>query len=196
MKSTRLIPLFLLGVIIGGAYTPLQANAEVNSVQVEKTTEKLKVVLNGNEINEGGYMIDGRAYLAIRQLSEVLQAFISWDDVNKKVLIDKPNVDLLVMGNKKIFNKAKLEKIPFYILVQGDHVPTKVEAIKLTMTDPKGKTVIIEERNINVNDNCIGFMTTEREYDFNVKGNYTVSCYLKQKDDEYTIIAQKNIPTN
>ncbi|EPY10230.1 MULTISPECIES: stalk domain-containing protein [Paenibacillus] len=194
MKCRRLAAFVLLGSIVGGAYASAQTDVAPSSAQAAPVAEKIDVVLNGNAVNEGGYMIDGRAYLSVRQIQEALQAFIFWDDANKKVVIDKPNVDLLLFKDNKTFGKVETGKTSFTVFVQVDSLQSTVDAIKITITDPKGKTTELQESSVPTNEDNFWFRTNEHKYDFKAKGDYMISCYLRQKNGEFTLISQKKLP--
>lgn len=190
MKGKRLAAFVLLGSIVGGAY----ASAQTDMAQAAPAAEKIDVVLNGNSVNEGGYMIDGRAYLSVRQISDALQAFIFWDDANKKVVIDKPNVDLMLFKDNKSFGKVEIGKNSFKVFVQVDSLQSAVDKIKITITDPKGKTTMLQEADVSAKEDIFWFTTEEHKYDFKAKGDYMISCYLRQKNGDYTLISQKKLP--
>lgn len=194
MKCRRLAAFVLLGSIMGGAYVSAQTETAPTSTQTTPVAEKIDVVLNGSAVSDGGYKIDGRAYLSVRQLSETLQAFVSWDDTNKKLVIEKPNVDLLLFQDNKTFGKVETGKNSFVVLAQVDSLPSTVDAIKITITDPKGKTYTLQESSVLTNEDNLWFRTQEQQYDFRTKGDYMISCYLRQKSGDFTLLSQKKLP--
>ncbi|UHA74084.1 copper amine oxidase N-terminal domain-containing protein [Paenibacillus sp. 481] len=190
MNCRRFAAVVLLGSLCFAAYSPVTANAQENA-----SAEKIKVELNGNTIKEGGgYMIDGRAFLSVRDLEDALQAFIHWDAQSKKVSIEKPNVDLLLFQGNQPFAKVKPGKTSFTIFVQADSLKVDVDKIKLTITDHEGNKVDIEENNANKSEeNLLWYTTKEFKYDFKTKGNYKIACYLRQKNGDYVLMAEKTV---
>ncbi|WP_374017727.1 stalk domain-containing protein [Paenibacillus thiaminolyticus] len=191
----RIAALALLGTILSGTFATVQVSAQ----EAESATtvgEKVQVVVNGSTIQDGGLMVDGRAFLSVRQLSDALQAFVTWDDASKKVVIDKPNVDLLLFKDNSLFGKVPTGKTSFTVLAQIDSLNTPVDTIKFTITDPKGNKTDIQESPVEDNkEDNFWFRTNEFKYDFKTKGDYLISCYLKQKNGEYTLVSQKKLPT-
>ncbi|PZM62738.1 stalk domain-containing protein [Paenibacillus dendritiformis] len=194
MNCRRIVALALLGTIMSGTFASAQISAQEAGPTVVQG-EKVQVVMNGSTLQDGGIMFEGRAFLSIRQLSDALQAFVTWDDASKKVVIDKPNVDLLLFKDNSLFGKVPTGKTSFTVLAQIDSLTTPVDTIKFTITDPKGNKTDIQESPVEDNkEDNFWFRTNEFKYDFKTKGDYLISCYLKQKDGEFTLVSQKKLP--
>ncbi|MCE5167880.1 copper amine oxidase N-terminal domain-containing protein [Paenibacillus profundus] len=193
MNCRRIAAFVLLGSILGGAYASAQSDPSSTSLQAAAPAEKIQVILNGSTVQEGGVMLEGRAYLSVRQISDALLAFVTWDEANKKVVIEKPNVDLLLFKDNTPFGKVETGKTSFTALAQVDSLKTSVDKIKLTITDPKGNTTQIQEDEVKTDEDNFWFRTSEFKYDFKAKGDYTISCYLRQKNGEFTLLSQKTV---
>ncbi|MBN3526007.1 stalk domain-containing protein [Paenibacillus apiarius] len=193
MKCRRIAAFVLLGSILGGAYAAAQPDPSSGSLPAAATAEKIEVILNDAAVQEGGVMFEGRAYLSVRQLSEALLAFVTWDEANKKVVIEKPNVDLMLFKDNTTFGKVETGKTSFTVLAQVDSLKTTVDKIKLTITDPKGNATQIQEEAVKTNEDNFWFKSPEFKYDFKTKGDYTISCYLRQKNGDFTLMSQKTV---
>lgn len=190
----RIAALALLGTIMSGTFATVQVSAQ-EAESAATVGEKVQVVVNGSTIQDGGLMVDGRAFLSVRQLSDALQAFVTWDEANKKVIIEKPNVDILLSKDNTAFGKVQTGKASFSIFAQVDNFPSSLEAVKLTITDPKGNATLIQQFNVEEKkDDPLWLRTDEFKYDFKSKGDYLISCYLKQKDGEFVLVSQKKLP--
>ncbi|MCG7407657.1 copper amine oxidase N-terminal domain-containing protein [Paenibacillus sp. ACRRX] len=188
MKCRRIAALVLLGSIVGGSLA-----TTIPTVAAESNTDKVHVELNGQAISDGGVMVDGRAYVSVRDLQEALQAFVYWDAANKRISIQKPNIHMLMFQDKATFGKVKTGKTAFSVLVQVDSLKTQVDAIKLTITDPNGKSSDIQQSDIDTKQDNFWFRSSDYKYDFKAKGEYTVNCYLRQKNGEFTLLSKKTI---
>lgn len=194
MNCRRIAALALLGTIMSGTFASAQISAQETAPTVVQG-EKVQVVMNGSTIQDGGIMVEGRAYLSVRQLSDAMQAFITWDEANKKVIIEKPNVDILLSKDNSAFGKVQTGKASFSIFAQVDNFPSSLEAVKFTITDPKGNTTEIQQFNVEEKkDDPLWLRKDEFKYDFKSKGDYLISCYMKQKDGEFTLVSQKKLP--
>ncbi|BFH12934.1 copper amine oxidase N-terminal domain-containing protein [Paenibacillus melissococcoides] len=190
----RIAALALLGTIMSGMFATVQVSAQ-EAASTATVGEKVQVVVNGSTVQDGGLMVDGRAFLSVRQLSDTLQAFVTWDDANKKVIIEKPNVDILLSKDNSPFGKVQTGKASFSIFAQVDNFPSSLEAVKFTITDPKGNATEIQQFNVeDKKDDPLWLRTDDFKYDFKSKGDYLISCYLKQKDGEFTLVSQKKLP--
>ncbi|MGG4394121.1 stalk domain-containing protein [Paenibacillus thiaminolyticus] len=190
----RIAALALLGTILSGTFATVQVSAQ-EAESAATIGEKVQVVVNGSTIQDGGLMVDGRAFLSVRQLSDALQAFVTWDEANKKVIIEKPNVDILLSKDNTAFGKVQTGKASFSIFAQVDNFPSSLEAVKLTITDPKGNATLIHQFSVEEKkDDPLWLRKDEFKYDFKSKGDYLISCYLKQKDGEFVLVSQKKLP--
>lgn len=188
MKCRRLIALTVAGMILGGSFL-----ATVPVVNAESSVDKLEVKIDGQTLPEGGLVVDGRAYLSVRQLEDSLRAFVYWDSGNKQLFINKPNVNMVLFRDKAPFGKVELGKTTFSVLTQVDNLKATVDSIRLTITDPGGKSSVLEEGALSVTQDNFWYRSSDIKYDFKNTGKYTVNCYMRQKDGEYTLLSEMKI---
>ncbi|WP_195572868.1 hypothetical protein [Paenibacillus sp. 1001270B_150601_E10] len=187
MRFKRVAALVLLGSIIGGTYVSMipQAHAE--------GTDRIDVQVNGRPLSDAGIMVDGRTYLSVRDLQDSIQGFIYWDAANKKLYIDKPNVHMITFKDKNMFGKVQAGKTTFSVHVQVDDLLSKVDGIRLTIVDPNGKATEIEQSKLSTQEDNFWFRSKDFTYDFKAKGKYTINCYLKQQNGDYSLVSQKTL---
>ncbi|MCR8845692.1 copper amine oxidase N-terminal domain-containing protein [Paenibacillus sp. SC116] len=186
MKCRRIAALVLAGMMFAGTLSTVPAHAEADN---------MRVTLNGEALADGGYIIDGKTYVSVRQLQDALQAFVHFDEKTKKLYVEKPNVHMLLFQGKNPFGKVETGRTSFSVLVQVDSLKTEVDSIRLTITDPKGNTSTIQEKEdkgLKGKDN-FWFRSEEYKYDFKSKGVYTINCYMRQKNGDYTLLSQLKV---
>lgn len=83
MKLKKVAILLSLLLLVGG--TAIFADSAIQSV---------RVYINGSEADDGGIVVDGKAYLPLRQVVGEMNALVGWDNNSKQVTINKPNVHL------------------------------------------------------------------------------------------------------
>jgi serine protease Do len=66
------------------------------SVSVQGYNEKIRIMVNGKEVNAEAKMIDNRVYLPVRTVSESLGAKVDWDGTNRTVSVSMQNDDELI----------------------------------------------------------------------------------------------------
>lgn len=177
----------LISSILGGS---LLASAPMVGAE---SADKIEVKLDGRVVSDSGVVVDGRAYVSVRQLQDTLRAFVHWDSANRRVTINKPNINLLLFQDKTPFGKVQVGKTEFSVLAQVDSLKTDVDAIRLTITDPQGRTSQIQESSLNTNQDNFWFRSHDYKYDFKSKGDYTIKCFLKQKNGDYTLLAEMKV---
>lgn len=183
----KIAAIALISSFIGGSLL------SVAPVAGAESADKIEVKVDGRTVSDSGVVVDGRAYVSVRQLQDTLRAFIYWDSANKRLTINKPNINLLLFQGKTPFGKVQVGKTEFSVLAQVDSLKTDVDAIRLTITDPHGKTSQIQESSLNTKQDNFWFRSNDYKYDFKSKGDYTISCYLRQKDGEYTLLAEMKV---
>ncbi|WP_028595778.1 stalk domain-containing protein [Paenibacillus assamensis] len=181
MKCRRIAALVLAGMMFGGTL--------LSAVPAHAEADNMRVTLNGEALADGGYIIDGKTYVSVRQLQDALQAFVHFDEKTKKLYVEKPNVHMLLFQGKNPFGKVETGRTSFSALVQVDSLKTEVDAIRLTITDPKGNTSTIQEKDLKGKDN-FWFRSEEYKYDFKSKGVYTINCYMRKKNEDFTLLSQ------
>ncbi|MHA7963702.1 stalk domain-containing protein [Paenibacillus sp. CAU 1782] len=158
-------------------------------------SQKVRVIVNGAESDEGGVLIEGRSYLPLRQMAVTLGAMLDWDNSAKKAVLSKPNVHMFMYNGNSPFgmvDRGYQGKIK--VFAQIDNVTTDISAVKITMTDPSGKERLIESKTIDKQSDNFWFVTQEFDYKFDATGKYTVKFHMKQSStDEWFVVSEKLI---
>lgn len=179
--------------LIGGAV----AGAE-EALQTWKG-KKIRVSLNGSELEGGALQIDGKTYLPLSSISNKLQASIRMDAASDTLHINKPNVHLLLLTgdkNKPYFGKVYQGNHEFYVFAQVDNLKTKVQSIRTAVVDPKGQTVDAQEYKVTeeIKDELLWYTTNPFKIDFKLTGEYTVKFFIKTSDgQDYELVSEKAI---
>lgn len=183
MKVRRLIILTLILSLFGASM-----------VFADTASTKIRVFVNGEETEDGGYLIDGKAYLPVGQLSTLIQGLVSWDNTDKKVTIQKPNVHMILFQEKSIFQNVTVGKYTFNVFCQIDNLRSDISSVKVTIVDPFGKSTDIQEQNVTEQKESFWFKTQDLKYDFKMTGKYTVKFFIKPaKSDDYQLVSEKVI---
>ncbi|MGZ9587053.1 stalk domain-containing protein [Paenibacillus marinisediminis] len=189
MKCRRIATLALLVTIIGGSFLSAAPVAGA-----ESSVDKVEVKINGHSVPEGGLVVDGRTYMSVRQLQDSLRAFVYWDADNKRLYLTKPNVNMLLFRDKTIFGKVEAgSKVSFSVFTQVDSLKTEVDSIRLTITDPNGKTSKIQESPLTISQDNFWFRSDDYKYEFKHKGDYKIQCFLRQKNGEYALMSEMTV---
>lgn len=188
MRFGKIVTIALLSSLIGGSLLSVAPVAGA-----ESSADKIEVKVDGRTVSDSGVLVDGRAYVSVRQLQDTLRAFIYWDSANKRLTINKPNINLLLFQGKTPFGKVQVGKTEFSVLAQVDSLKVDVDSIRITITDPHGRTSQIQESSLSTKQDNFWFRSNDYKYDFKSKGEYTISCYLRQKDGEYTLLSEMKV---
>lgn len=178
MKWRRVASLVLAFSLMGS--TLIYADAAV---------QKIRLILNGQEIEDGGYMIDGKAYVPVRELN----GLIDFDDATKKVTFTQPNVDLFLFKGDTPFGKVSVGKLKFNVFCQVDSLKVDISSVKVTIQGPDGSEKAIQSQELGKDqkDN-FWFRTNDYTYDFKSAGKYTINFYMKMaKSKDYVLVSQK-----
>lgn len=158
--------------------------------------QKVRVMINGSELDTGGIIVDGATYLPLRQVAGSMQAIVDWDNSNKSATIYKPNVHMFMyQGNSPfgVVDKGFSGKIK--VFSQIDNLQKDIKSVKVTIADPSGKEKLIQSENVTSSNN-FWFVTEEFDYKFDAVGTYTVRFYMKATDvDDWAVVAEKGIPS-
>jgi hypothetical protein len=161
--------------------------------------KKVRVTVNGNELNGDALQIEGRTYLPIRPLADTLQALIKLDTSSDSVHIYKPNVHLLLFtGDKnamKPFGNVLQGSYEFFVFAQVDNLKTRAHSLKTAVVDPNGQTVETQVYKLSDDVKDVFWYTTSAfKIDFKSTGQYKVKFYIKQSEDqEYELLSEKAI---
>lgn len=188
MRFGKIVTIALLSSLIGGSFLSVAPVAGA-----ESSADKIEVKVDGRTVSDSGVLVDGRAYVSVRQLQDTLRAFIYWDSANKRLTINKPNINLLLFQGKTPFGKVQVGKTEFSVLAQVDSLKVDVDSIRITITDPHGRTSQIQESSLSTKQDNFWFRSNDYKFDFKSKGEYTISCYLRQKDGEYTLLSEMKV---
>ncbi|MUT66141.1 stalk domain-containing protein [Paenibacillus sp. NEAU-GSW1] len=184
MKWSKIAILLIVLSLCGGTF--LFADA---------ASQKVRVILNGSEQDESGVIIDGKAYLPLRQLAGSLHAIVNWDNQSKKATLYKPNVHMILFQDKVVFgNVDKGNRYTFNVLSQIDNLTTDVSAVKVSITDPYGTEKVIQSQSVNITKDSFWYRTEDIKYNFEFSGKYAVRFYMKTSaSDEWTVVSEKLI---
>src|SRR4051812_45375378 len=87
----------------------------------DSASQRIRVIINGSELQDGGMLTDGQTYLPLRQVADAMQALVAYDADTKKVTVNKPNVHMFLFQDQKIFGKVDQgKKLPFSVFAQVD----------------------------------------------------------------------------
>jgi hypothetical protein len=164
----------------------------------ETISQNIRVVINKKEIDDGGLLVDNKAYLAVGTLAKAMQAMVSWDNEEKKVTINKPNVHMFTMNGNQAFQSVTKDRYKFLVHAQVDSLKTDISSLKFTITDPYGDDTLIEARNSgddNFPSDKENFLlnTKEISYTFKYAGRYIVRFWMKPAGDNMQIVSEKSI---
>lgn len=161
------------------------------SVFADSITQKVRVWMNGKEIQDGGYIIDGKTYVPIREFDGV----VKFNSDTNKVEFIKPNVHIFLFNGDTVFGNVNKGKLKFNVFCQVDSLSDDVASVKVAITDPSGKIKDIQSQDVSGSqkDN-FWFRTYDFTYDFSSAGKYKVGFYIKAtKTSDYVLVSQKVI---
>lgn len=109
----------------------------------DAVNQKIRVWSNGKEMADGGYLIDGKAYIPAREAGGV----VNWDG-SGKVTILKPNVQIILYKGDDVFGNVNIGKLKFKVLSQVDSLTDSIAAVKVAITDPSGNVKDIQSQEL------------------------------------------------
>jgi len=160
-------------------------------IYADAAMQKIRLIINGSDVADGGYMIDGKAYAPVRELNGI----IDFDDATKRVNFTQPNVDLFVFKGDTPFGKVSVGKLKFNVFCQVDSLKVDISSVKVSIVGPDGSEKAIQSQELGKDqkDN-FWFRTNDYTYDFKSAGKYTIKFYMKQaKSKEYELVSEKVI---
>ncbi|WP_141503600.1 copper amine oxidase [Paenibacillus luteus] len=171
-------------------------------VAADKLFQKVTFVYNNKSSSEEALMVDDKVYINIRSLSDSLQAFIQWKNSEKKLIIQKPNVHMFLMNEKRTMfgqvDKGTVQK--FLVQAQIDNLNVALSEFKVTLVDPNDKETTIDSRSQSDDDfkeflekDTFWFSSKVISYDFKYAGKYKLRFYMEQKNSDPQLISEKII---
>lgn len=157
----------------------------------DSTTQKVRFLLNDREVEEGGYIVDGKTYVPVRSL----EGLVEYNDTFKIVNYYKPNVHISLLVDEKVFGDIKKTgKLKFNVFCQIDDLRTSISEVQVTITSPDGNTTVIQTGDIKEQKDNFWFNTKDYTYDFKTSGKYTVGFHMKPSgSSEFQLVAQKKV---
>ncbi|WP_172250019.1 copper amine oxidase [Saccharibacillus deserti] len=160
-----------------------------STVFADSALQKIKVLINGNAVSTGGYLIDGTTYVPVREFDGLAE----YNENTKSVSFTKPNVDIFLFKGDTPFGNVSVGKLKFYIFSQVDGLNTDIEAVKVVMRNPAGEAKDIQSQELSSRKDNFWFKTYDFTYDFSRAGKYYVEFYIKKSGSPYSMVAQKTI---
>lgn len=158
----------------------------------------ISVYVNNVLQKNPGLSSEGEAYLPLDQLPDNMHAILSYDESAGTVRIYKPNVNTVLLDDQgKIFGKVRSgASSTFYALVQVDHLKTDISDLKITITDPSGKTETVDNQQITEKKENFWFKSAAFTSNYTDKGNYMIQVYLKDTvSKKWFIVSELQIST-
>jgi len=157
----------------------------------DSVNEKVRLWVNGQEVQDGGYIIDGKTYVPIRSF----EGLVNWSPTNYQVKFIKPNVHIFLFKGDTIFGNVNKGKLKFNVFSQVDNLVDSVVAVKVAITDPSGVQKDIQTQELaNDSKDNFWFRTDDFTYDFKTTGKYMIGFYIKlSKNSEFELVTQKVI---
>lgn len=166
----------------------------------DTVSQKVRIIFNKQTIDESGIMVDGKAYISVRSVGDIIQGLVSWDDNDKKVVIAKPNVHMFTMAGSKPFGSVqKDQKVNFIVFAQIDNLQTDISAFKVTIADPYGSETYIDgltskDKDFPTKDNFWFTTSSSFSYEFKSSGKYTIRFWMQPAgSSSMQVVSEKTI---
>jgi hypothetical protein len=158
----------------------------------DSVNERVRVWLNGHELKDGGYLIDGKTYVPVREFDGA----VDWNPANGQVQVIKPNVHIFLFKGDTVFGNVNKGKLKFNVFSQVDSLNNDIHSVKVAIEDPSGNIKDIQSEVVKDRKDNFWFRTYDFTYDFKTTGKYSVGFYVKVKaDSDFVKIAEKVITT-
>ncbi|GIO85184.1 hypothetical protein J25TS5_21160 [Paenibacillus faecis] len=158
----------------------------------DSATQKVKLFLDGQEIQDGGYIVDGKTYVPVREL----EGLVEYDEATKTVKYYKPNVHMFLFTGDTVIgniNIKKTGKLKFNVFAQIDGLRTDISAVRVSITAPDGESKVIQSDEIKEQRDNFWFRTNDYTYDFKSEGKYIIGFYMKPVGGDYTLVSEKTV---
>lgn len=179
MKWRRVAILVTIFSLLGG------------SLLFADSSQKVKFVMNGQDTGEGAYVVDGKTYVPLRDL----QGLIEFNESNKEVSYNKPNVHMFLFTDDGVFGDIKKTgKLKFNVFSQIDNLQVNISEVRVSITSPDGTSKVIQSSEIKEQRDTFWFRTEDYTYDFKSTGRYTIGFYMKTiNSSEFSLVSEKGI---
>lgn len=155
----------------------------------DSANQRVKLSINGSEIEDGGYLIDGKTYVPVREVN----GLIEYNEATKKVTYNQPNVHMFLFTEDGVFGDVKKTgKLKFNVFSQIDNLKVNISAVRVSITAPNGTSTTIQSKDIKSKLDNFWFRTEDFTYDFKTTGQYKVQFYMKQ-GNSFSLVAEKGI---
>lgn len=181
MKWTKVLILAMAFSALGGSVLSAEASSQ----------EPVQIVINGQAVKEGGYVIGGTTYVPLRDFN----GLVSYDSSTGKVQFEQPNVHIFLFKGDTVFGNVNKGKLKFNVFSQIDSLTTDIVAVKIAIIDPDGnvKDIQSQEMTGKSKDN-FWFRTHDFTYDFKKAGKYKVGFYIQETpSSKFKLISEKVI---
>ncbi|GGF87188.1 copper amine oxidase [Paenibacillus aceti] len=159
----------------------------------DSASQKVRLLMNGRELEDGSYIVDGKTYIPLREL----QGLIHYDEATKTVYYYKPNVHMFLFQSSdgNAFGDInKTGKLKFNVFSQIDNLKTNISAVRVSITSPDGNSNVIQTSDIKEQKENFWFRTEDYTYDFKNSGKYKIGFYMKPADSkEFILVSEKII---
>jgi len=160
----------------------------------DSASQKVRLLMNGRELEDGSYIIDGKTYIPLRELPGLIQ----YDESTKTVYYYKPNVhiSLFQSSDGTVFGDInKTGKLKFNVFSQIDNLKTDISAVRVSITSPDGNTTVIQTSDIPKDQKeNFWFRTEDFTYDFKNAGKYKIGFFMKPSSGgDFTLVSEKSI---
>lgn len=157
----------------------------------ESINNRVRVWLNGRELKDGGYLINGTTYVPVREFDGA----VHWDSRTGNVKVIKPNVHIFLFKGDTVFGNVNKGKLKFNVFSQIDSLNDQIYAVKVAIQDPAGNIKDIQSQVIeDPSKDNFWFRTDDFTYNFSTAGKYSVGFYIKTSANaSYVKVAEKVI---
>lgn len=179
MKWRRVAVLVTIFSLLGG------------SLLFADSSQKVKFMMNGQDVEDGAYVVDGKTYVPLRDL----QGLIDYNESSKAVSYSKPNVHMFLFTDDGVFGDIKKTgKLKFNVFSQIDNLKVDISAVRVSITAPDGVSRVIQTSEIKEQRDTFWFRTEDYTYDFKSSGRYTIGFYMKTLNgSEFSLVSEKGI---
>lgn len=198
MKLKRIVLLVLAFALAGTAVAFADEAAEMYK------GSKVKVTVNGKPLNAPGILlnVDGesKTMLPTRDIADILQAMVQWDEKKQSVNIYKPNVHIALTTKDKdgtigMFGSVYYKnQYDFYIFAQIDNLTTDIQAMKFEIVDPFGNVVYEKKHELEGIESEMLWVRSPVSMKFDYLGNYKARVYMKPAfENQFFLVSEKVI---